>query len=49
LLPATLNHHKGAVFELNLYQDIMIAEEVQTLRERSTMLRYTYIVCFVIP
>jgi hypothetical protein len=49
LFPATLNHYKSAMFGVKCYQAVSIAQEVQTLCERATKLRYTYMtyhVCY---
>ena len=48
LLPATRNLHKSALFWVKWYKTARIFEEVWTLRERGTVLRYTYIACLVL-
>jgi hypothetical protein len=45
LLSATLNGHKVAHFKLQWYQAVRISEEVQTLSERTTLLRYSTSCC----
>ena len=34
-------------FQVRWFRTVRIAEEVQTLHERATVLRYIYIACFV--
>ena len=43
LLLATPTRHNSAQFEWNICWAFRIAEDVQSLRERATMLRYSYI------
>lgn len=45
--PVALCRHKSALFQLRCYKAVRTADEVQILRERRGMLRYTYIVYLV--
>jgi hypothetical protein len=39
---AALNRHKKIQFEWNVYQFVTMAEEVQILHKRATILTYLY-------